>query len=206
MAAKTKNGTNGHNGRISLAREEYEAFKARDESYEILTAQNAKTVIRASDLAQVCDAQAKRMSEFELRSSHQERIIALQNTLIDNLRDEKKILDLKELSDFWQQWKVFTLNEVEKKKTTTAEVAKFEPNLFRMWQSWVNDSGKGNRTLTMSGSRTDIENAEPKSQAMMQTHLLALQREENAKLTKRIAELEAQLGPLQEKQPVEVKQ
>lgn len=199
----TTNGFGGRNGHVSLARVEYDALVGREEVISELTAENAKLQARNIDLTQTIDMQAKHMSTFELKVMHLERITGLQSALIDIFKDKEKSLGIAELSDFWKQWQVATSNGIDSNKLDRKEVAKFEPDLFKMWRNWVNDYGKQGRTLNFAGTRAEIEAAQPETQAMLQTHMLALKNAENAKLRARVSQLEAELGALV---PPEVKQ
>lgn len=199
----TTNGFNGRNGHVSLAREEYEALAAREETVIGLTAANAKLHTQNLDMATTLDAQAKHLALNEQRIANLERIDGIQNALIASFKDKEKTLGLIELSEFWRQWVVATSNAVDTRKLERDELQKFEPDLFKMWRNWINNSGKNDRSLGFAGSRSEIEAAAPKTQVMLQAHLLARKNEENAKLTSRIRQLEAELGALTppEKQP-----
>jgi len=192
----TTNDFNGRKGHVSLAREEYEALASREEAVIGLTTENAKLRSQAIEMATTLDAQAKHLSTYDLKVAALERVDALQSALIAAFKDKEKTLGLTELSEFWRQWTVAVSNAADTRKLEREEILKFEPDLFRMWRNWVNDSGKTTRTLSFAGSRGEIEAAAPRTQVLMQTHLLARKNEENAKLQTRIAQLEAELGAL----------
>jgi polyhydroxyalkanoate synthesis regulator phasin len=196
----TTNGFNGRNGHVSLAREEYEALAAREEMISVMTVENAKLQTCNLDITQTLEVQVKHLSNFELKVRHLERITALQEALINSFKDKEKLAGLAELSEFWRQWTITTSNTIDSRKVDRAEVVKFEPDLFKMWRNWVNDSGKADRSLNSAGTRTE---AQPQMQSMMQTHMLARKHEENAKLATRVQQLEAELEALKKetKQP-----
>jgi hypothetical protein len=191
----TTNG-NGRNGHVSLAREEYDALTGREELLSELQNTNAKMQLRNIDLASTVDAQAKQLSLYELQVSNLERIDGLQRALIDSLKDSEKAAGIAELSEFWRQWTIATSNAVDTRKVEREEIAKFEPDLFKMWRNWINDAGKRGRTLNFAGTRSEVEATMPETQTMMQAHLLAHRNAENAKLRDRVKQLEAELGAL----------
>lgn len=202
MAKKTAtNGRNGHsfhNGHVSLAREEYDAFMSREEQFGVLTADHAKVVNRNIEMVQTMNAQAQHLSNFELKVTHLERINALQGAILDAIKDPEKVASLEELSEFWKQWTVHTSNAVDARKLSREEVAKFEPDLFKTWRNWVNDRGRNDRTLSFAGSRAEREAALPATQAELQEHTIRRQREENHKLAQRVQQLEAELAAKQQ--------
>jgi hypothetical protein len=189
----TTDGFNGRNGHVSLARVEYDALIGREETISMVTAENAKLTNRTFDLAQTLDVQAKHLTNFELKVMHLERINALQGVYIDLLKDKDKVLGVQELSEFWKQWIVHTSNAVDNRKVAREEVAKVEPDLFRSWRNWVNDYGKADRSFSLSGTRAERDANQPQTQAMMQTHIIARQREELAKLAAKVQQLEAEV-------------
>ena len=192
----TIDGFNGRPGHVSLAREEYDAFAAREEVITDLTAANTNMQARAIEMRQLIDAQVKILSSYELKARHLERIIGLQAAFIDSLKDKEKTLGLSELSEFWKRWLVATSNEVDARKVDRTEVEKFEPNLFKMWRNWVNDHDKVGRGLNFAGTRAEVESAAPKVQQETQAHMIRRLNEENAKLAARVVQLEAEIGPL----------
>ena len=194
MAAKKS--TNGHNGHVSLAREEYDALMSREEQFSVLTAENAKLQTQRLEIAQTVDAQAKHLSGFELKTMHLERINALQKVIVDMLNDKGKVASLEDLSEFWRQWIIHTSNAVDAKKLTREDVLKFEPELFKTWRNWVNDSGKPDRTLNFGGSRTERDASQPRTQVELQEHTIRRQREENYKLANRVLQLESEIEAL----------
>lgn len=200
---KTTNGSsNGRNGHVSLAREEYDAFMALEEKFSTQATESARLINRNVDLTQICDAQGKHLSHYELKTTYLERTIGLQREFIELLKDKVKVTSIEELSEFWHQWQVHTHKGVEARKLTREEVVAFEPDLFKMWRNWVNDQGKVGRGLNFAGTRAERLAAEPPTQALMQTHMLARQREENAKLLARVQQLEFEIETLKkEKQP-----
>lgn len=191
------NGHNKHNGHVSLAREEYDAFVAREESYVELITKNAKTTNQLHDVAQLCDSQAKRMVESDLKITHLERVNATQATFIDMLRaDAPMVASLGDLSEFWRQWTIHTHKAIEARKATNEEVAKFEPDLFRTWRNWVNDAGKTDRVLGMAGSqmtRGEYEATMPHNAREWQEHTIRRLREDNAKLSQQMRKLEDEI-------------
>lgn len=192
----TTDGFKGRRGHVSLAREEYDALIGREEDIAVMTAENAKLTNRLIDQAQTLDAQAKHLSNFELKVMHLERINGLQSVIIDTLKDQAKTLGLVELSEFWKQWTIHTSNVIDQRKVTREEVTKFEPDLFRSWRNWVNDYGKADRTLSLAGTRAAHEAAQPQTQAMLQTHIIARQHEQIVKLAARAQLLEAEVEAL----------
>lgn len=184
--AVNKTKTNG-NGHVSLAREEYDAFQALDERCSLMTVENTKLRARNIDQAETLDAQVKHLAAFDMKVAHLERITSLQAAFIELLTTREKVSGLQDLSEFWKKWSVHTSNEVDGRRLTKEEVAKFEPDLFKSWRNWINDSGKIERGLSLAGS------VEIKSQAMMQTHLLARKHAENVALAARVQKLEAEL-------------
>lgn len=215
-AKKTTNGTNGrtngnghavHNGHVSLAREEYDAYRALDERVSEQAIENAKLANRNAEISSTMSMQAQHLSGMELKIMHLERVTSLQGVLIDSLKNKDKILGLAELSEFWRQWTIFVANQIDAGKLARPEAEKFEPDLFKMWRNWVNDYGKQNRGLSIAGTRAEYEASVPQTQTMMQAHLIARQREEIAVLAAKVQQLETELGPLQAAaKPVEVKQ
>lgn len=197
MAKKQTNGSNGgpsfHNGHVSLAREEYDAYRALDEKVSEQAIEMAKLQTRNIEQAATMDTQGKHLTNFELKVMHLERINALQGVLLDLLKDKDKVLGLAELSEFWRQWIINTSTAVDARKVTREEVAKIEPDLFRSWRNWVNDYGKADRTFSLSGTRAERDANQPQTQAMMQTHIIARQREELAKLAAKVQKLEAEV-------------
>lgn len=197
MAKKQTNGSNNgpsfHNGHVSLAREEYDAYRALDEKVSEQAIEMAKLQTRNIEQATTMDTQGKHLTNFELKVMHLERINSLQGVLLDLLKDKDKVLGLAELSEFWRQWTIHTSTAVDARKVTREEVAKIEPDLFRSWRNWVNDYGKADRTFSLSGTRAEREANQPQTQAMMQTHIIARQREELAKLAAKVQKLEAEV-------------
>lgn len=193
----TTDGFNGRNGHVSLARVEYDALIGREETIMMAQAENAKLTNRTIDLAQTLDHQAKHLTNFELKVMHLERVSGLQGVFIDLLKDKEKVATLEELSEFWRRWIIHTSKDIDARKVTREEVAKFEPDLFKMWRNWINDHGKADRGLNWAGSRADSQ--QPLTQAMMQTHMIARQREENVKLMARIQLLESEVETLKNK-------
>lgn len=194
--ARTKNMTNGktaHNGHVSLAREEYEAFQALEDKLTTQAVESAKLLNRNLDLVQTVDTQVKHLANYELKVMHLERIAGLQGVLIDLLKDKEKVISLQDLSEFWRRWQIVTLNGIDDRRVDRVEVSKFEPDLFKMWRNWVNDYGKSARDLNFAGTRTEIDATSPQNQEMLKTHMLARSREENAKLMGRIQQLESEL-------------
>jgi hypothetical protein len=195
-APTTINGFNGRNGHVSLAREEYEAFVAREEVISTVTAENAKLVNHNLDLTQTCDAQVKHLSNFELKIMHLERINGLQSVLIDLLKDKVKVASLEDLSEFWRQWTIHTSKDIDSRKVVRDEVAKFEPNLFKTWRNWTNDSGGADRSLSWAGTRAEREAQQPNTPGEMHAHTIRRLREENVKLMARTQQLESEIEAL----------
>jgi hypothetical protein len=193
----TTNGHNNHNGHVSLAREEYDAFVAREESYTEAIAENAKNVHKLSLTSELIGMQAKRMSETDLKITYLERVNAMQATFIDMLRaDAPLVLQLHELSEFWRQWLLQTQKAIDARKTTVAEVENFEPDLFKTWRNWVNDYGKTDRVLGVAGTRmtrAEYDSAMPKNAREWQEHTIRRLRDDNAKLIQRAEKLEAEI-------------
>jgi hypothetical protein len=195
MATKkaAPNGTNGSNGHVSLAREEYSAFLACQENHQQLTADHERMRAINASLTETTDAQAKTLSMRDLRITYLERISSLQQLFIDQIRDGTKVAAVADLSEFWHQWQVHTHKGVDAKKFGREDVTKYEPDLFKSWRNWVNDSGKVDRAFSESGTRVDQASAVPGSAKEMQEHIIVRLRQDNASLANRLLRLEAEI-------------
>jgi hypothetical protein len=141
----------GDDNRVSVDREEYDAFKARAEDYVGLMSDNARIVSRNHDLMLTCNAQARRLTEVDMILQHHERVIGLQKALVDLLRETRPgVGSLEELSEFWRQW---TAKTAGMSGSERSEVAKFEPDLFRTWRLWANNGG---RSWSVAGTRSEV--------------------------------------------------
>jgi hypothetical protein len=185
--------TNGH---VSLAREEYAAFTATVEDHQILLAEHEKTKHINRTLTDTLDLQAKSLSARDMKITHLERTVALQKELLDLVRDKTKVASLENLTEFWRQWQLSVHKNVDDKKTSHEEAQRFEPNLFKSWRNWLNNSNKQLAEAgTFNGNWTGRE---------MQEHTIVRLRQENAALVTRLASLEAEVAVFAN-QPVVVK-
>lgn len=200
MATK-KSATNGQNGHVSLAREEYGAFLAREESYQQLFVEHEKTKVINRDFVMMCDMQARNLAVRDQRITHLERLTSLQQLFLDMVRDGTKVTSVEDLSEFWRQWQVHVRKGVDAKKLAPAEVEKYEPDLFRSWRNWVNDAGKMDRVFSEAGSRAEVDQAMSGmgSAKEMQEHTIVRLRQENAKLANRLLKLEAEIESFKSK-------
>jgi hypothetical protein len=203
MAAnKRSNGTNGtSNGHVSLAREEYAAFVAREETFGQVIDENARLKVINAGLNHTQNTQAQRMTEMQLKLAHLERIGELQLKLIEQLQgDAPKADAFQDMLAFWHLWQVHTKKALDARKTTEVEVAKYEPDLFRTWRNWVKDAGRVDRMFSEAGSRSEREALMPKNAHEMQEHVIVRLRQDNAKLAARIAQLESASAEIQVKE------
>lgn len=191
--AATNGTTSGQNGHVSLAREEYSAFLAREESYQQLVADHARTKSINADLTMTLDAQARHLAMRDLTVTHLERLTSLQQLFLDALRDGAKIESFVDLSEFWRQWQLHTHKGVDAKKFTREEAEKFEPDIFKTWRNWVNDAGRRDRTFSEAGSRAERDAANPGTARELQEHIIVRLRQDNAKLANRVLALEAEM-------------
>lgn len=200
MGKKVTNGSNGSNGHVSLAREEYAAFVAREEAYESLLGQQARSASRIDDQADIINAQVARMNEMGVQITQLQRLVGIQRVFIEHLRgDQPVVAALEEVSEFWRQWTVHTENLLLKNAQARSEVQKYEPDIFKAWRFWVRDAGKADRVIIDAGSRGEIDENTPRSSKEMQEHMLRRLREENYKLTQRVQAAEDELAKLQPK-------
>jgi len=194
MATKSKS-TNGNGAgeHVSLARAEYSAFLAREESYQQLLADTEKTKSINRDLTSTCDVQARNLTTRDLRVVHLERLVALQQQFLDMIRDGTKVGSVAELSEFWRQWQVNVNKQLDARKLTREEVDNFEPDLFRTWRNWVNDAGKKDRSLNEAGTRAEHDATFSGTAKEMQEHTIVRLRQDNAKLANQLLVLEAEM-------------
>ena len=178
---------------VSLERPVYEAFLAREESYQQMAADLARIKNINLNLTDVCNAQVKRLSMNELRAMSLEGISQLQQLFVDMLRDGTKVAALEDVSEFWRLWEIHTKKGLDARKFTREEIDKYEPDIFRSWRNWVNDAGKAGRTFNEAGSRTERDDATPGTAREMQEHIIVHLRQDNAKLTQRMQQLEAEM-------------
>lgn len=201
MATKKATTAKSHPERVdhvSLARAEYEAFLAREESYQEMLAAQEKTKQINASLTETCDAQARRLTAGAAKTANLERITQLQQVLLIIIRDGTKTASMEDLSEFWRQWLAHTHKGVDAKKFSREDVEKYEPDLFRSWRNWVNDAGKKDRSFSESGSRAAV----PGTAKEMQEHIIAHLRQEVAASADRIIWLEAEIEALKkEKRP-----
>ncbi len=192
-----------HNGHVSLAREEYDALVAREESYIELSVSVAKTTNQLHDVMQTCNAQTRRMAEMLLTIEHLNRIGSLQGIFIEKLSaSAESMASLQDLSEFWRQWTISIGNSLKSGKITQDEVAKYEPDLFRTWRNWVHSSGKRDRVLADAGTRmvrTEYERASTDED--VDGRALRQLIEENKRLKAREALLELEVDSLQSRAP-----
>lgn len=135
------------NGRVTMDRSEYAAFKGLTELNEALTADNGRLHNRLHDLTVTCNAQARRLSHVDLVLQQHDRVHVLQQMFIDLLRDGRPgVMSFESLSEFWRRWCVSASSQPRD------EVAKFEPDLFRTWRNFVNNSGR----WSVAGTREEI--------------------------------------------------
>lgn len=187
MANKNENGDH-----VSLARAEYEAFLAREESFQKLLGEHEQTRSVNRSLADSHSAQSRNLALSSQRIEHLERQALLLRTFVDMLRAETSVAAMADLSEFWRQWQINTSKTLDARKTTTAEIAKYEPELFKSWRNWVNDAGKQDRTLNEAGTRV-VDEKVPVSPREMQEHTIVRLRQENAALANRLLKLEAEI-------------
>jgi hypothetical protein len=201
MATKSKAATNGNNGHVSLAREEYSAFLAREESFNQLFAEHERYKINHREVMTTCDAQAKHLAMRDLTVTHLERLVELQQQFLDLIRDGTKVASVEELSEFWHQWQLHTHKGVEDKKFDRSEVMKYEPDLFKSWRAWVNDAGKKDRRFSEAGTRSERDAMMPPSPKELQEHIIVRLRQDNAGLANRVLALEAEMEKVKSEKP-----
>lgn len=137
--------------RVTVDREEYDAFKGLAELNERLTANNAKIADRNRDLLATCDAQARRLSDLDLVVRMHERVCGLQQSFIDLVREDRPgVMSFAALSEFWRRWCISSSSQPKD------EVAKFEPDLFRTWRNFVNNAGR----WSVAGTREEVASKE----------------------------------------------
>lgn len=204
MASKSKpNGSvDKHNGHVSLAREEYDALTAREESYTEAVVANAKLTNQLNDAIHTCNEQTRRMAEMLLTVEHLKRINSLQEVFIEMIRyDHPGLASIQDLSNFWRQWTITTSNQMKSDKLSSEEVAKFEPDLFRTWRNWVNAAGKMDRTLSEAGRMTRAEYEKAALIDHPEERAMRLLVEENARFRARQAQLELEIESLRAAPP-----
>lgn len=191
MASKKMMNGESTNGHVSISREEYEALiHLRDES----AVQVAVATNRSHDLVATCNAQSRRLAESDLAIQHYERVVALQRAYIDLLRgDYPKVASLEDLSEFWRQWTICTLNLIKEQPQQRDAVAQLTPDLFKSWGLWVRDGGRQYRSFSVAGTRAGLDGARSTSQADLQDSIVEQLREKNALLAARIHELEGEV-------------
>lgn len=197
MAAK-KNTTNGNghsNGHVSLSREEYAAFLGREEVIANVSSEHDRVKSINYELATIVDAQAKRLTESELKIGHLERVAGLQLKLIDMLRDGTNVAEMGDLSEFWRQWQIYMHAHKDDHKNAGVQetINKIEPNLFKTWSNWVKDAGRADRMLSEAGSRAEQEKLMPKNTFEMQEHIITRLRRQVANLTNQARALEVEI-------------
>ena len=192
-AANGTNGTSSGGGHVSLAREEYLAFQAREESYQQLVVDHERTKATNRDLADTLDAQGRQLSMRDLTITHLERLAALQQMFLDKVRSGTEIATLEDLTEFWRRWLLAVRKGTDEKKFSHGEVEKYEPDLFRSWRNWVNDASKADRTFNEAGSRAERDASIPGTAKEMQEHIIVRMRQDNAKLANRVLQLEAEM-------------
>lgn len=200
MAAKKINGARNvpverdDDNRVTVDREEYSALRTLKDRYEDSVVKDAKAANRNHDLLVTCDAQAKRLAEVDLILQHQDRVIGLQRVFIDLLRgDHSQVAALEDLSTFWRQWFITTENHLKNNPQQRAEVARMEPDLFRSWKLWVRDADRGSRSLSVAGTREEINAEQQIPQGTLQEHVLDQARAHERMLSARVRELEAEV-------------
>jgi hypothetical protein len=181
--------------RVLVDREEYAALLSLRESAELRLVDDEKVKGRIHDLTTTCAAQARRLVEADLAAQHLERVVALQRIFIDLLRaDRPAVASLEDLSAFWRNWFLTTESLATRDPKQRGEVDKLEPDLFRSWRIWVRDAGRASRTFAVAGTtRVDVEALNSIPQATLQDHILETQRAQNASLSARVRELEAEV-------------
>ena len=187
------NGSNGNgsNEHVSLAREEYAAFLARDELTARVTADHDRVMSINSELAIIVDMQAKRATENELKARHLERVNGLQAVLIGMLRDKTKVASMDDLSEFWRQWLIYTNREDNK-----PDAARVEPDIFKAWRNWSRDAGRTDRAIGEVSTRADHEKLIPKNAHEMQEHIIVRLRQQVASLSIKASALEVEIDEM----------
>lgn len=185
--SKSNHEEDKHNPHVSLSREEYNAFQELEVRYAEATARSAKATNLSHDLSLTCDAQARRLVESDSITRHHERVNGLQRVYIDLLRaDHPHVAALEDLSEFWRQWLVSVGSTPRSRET----VAKFEPDLFRSWQLWVDKLG---RSFSVAGSRTEVDDRRPVTQVELQVDAMRLLSDTTERLSNQVRELESEI-------------
>jgi hypothetical protein len=195
-AKKTGNSKSNHeedkqSPYVSLSREEYNAFQELEVRYAEATARSAKATNLSHDLSLTCDAQARRLVESDSITRHHERVNGLQRVYIDLLRaDHPHVAALEDLSEFWRQWLVSVGDPNRAPRPQRETVAKFEPDLFRSWQLWVDKLG---RSFSVAGSRTEVDDRRPVTQVELQVDAMQLLQDTTDRLSDQVRKLESEI-------------